>query len=110
MQKFIEEKIKAPKFEDFGGKIDQALADEGEEVFLNSCATCHGTYSEDESKETYPNMLVDVAEVGTDPKLATNHWIYPVKPWYDISWYGKRGTSRSSRSTGTWLRRSMASS
>lgn len=93
VQKFLEEKMKAPKFEDFGGKIDQALADKGEVVFNESCATCHGTYSEDESEETYPNALVDLAEIGTDPNLAKNHWIYPVTPWYEASWYGKQGTS-----------------
>ncbi len=93
VQKYLEEKIKVPKFEDFGGKINQALADKGEEVFSTACATCHGTYSEDESKETYPNILVDLAEIGTDPNLAKNHWIYPVNPWYEKSWYGKRGTS-----------------
>ncbi|HEY6877346.1 MAG TPA: hypothetical protein VI299_04970 [Polyangiales bacterium] len=91
VEKYLEEKIPTPKFEDFGkGKIDKALAAKGEQVFLQSCAFCHGTYSENDEDETYPNALVDIAEVGTDPKLATNHWIYPVESWYSKSWYAKQ--------------------
>ncbi|HEY6877914.1 MAG TPA: hypothetical protein VI299_07830 [Polyangiales bacterium] len=89
VQAFLHEKIKAPKFEDFGGKIDKALAAKGEPIFLEHCATCHGTYAENEEDETYPSALVDVDEVGTDPTLATNHWIYPVLPWFEKSWYVK---------------------
>ena len=100
VQKWIEQEINAPKYEDFGGVIDYDLAAEGEPVYLRNCAVCHGTYSEDESVETYPNMLVDLAEVGTDPYLATNNWIYPVKTWYDVSWYGTRGTSHIVETNG----------
>lgn len=100
LQKWIEEDIKAPKFEDFGGKIDHSLASEGEPVFLRNCAVCHGTYSENEEEETYPNYLVDLEEIGTDPYLARKNWIYPVKTWYDKSWYGKRGTSSIVKTNG----------
>lgn len=100
VQKFIEEKIRAPKFEDFGGKIDRSLAAVGEQIFLDNCSACHGTYSDDESEETYPNMIIHVDEVGTDPNLATNHWIYPVDPWYRVSWYGKLNRSTIVRTHG----------
>lgn len=100
LQKWIEEDVKAPKFEDFGGTIDYDLADSGKLVFLRTCAVCHGTYSENEEEETFPNFLVDLEEIGTDPYLATNNWIYPVKTWYDESWYGKRGTSTIAETNG----------
>ncbi|RLU00328.1 MAG: hypothetical protein D9N14_07505 [Ketobacter sp.] len=93
VQKWIEEEIEVPKYEDFGPPIDYNLASAGEPVFLRNCAVCHGTYSENDAEETYPNFLVDLEEVGTDPYLAQKNWIYPVKTWWDNSWYGKRGTS-----------------
>lgn len=100
VQKWLEQDIHAPRFEDFGGKIDHELAAAGKPVFLRTCAMCHGTYSDNESEETYPNLLVDLDEVGTDPYLATNNWIYPVKTWYDVSWYGNRGTSHIEKTHG----------
>lgn len=93
LQKWLEEDIEVPKFEDFGPRIDRTLANAGKPVFLRNCAVCHGTYSENEEEETYPNYLVDLEEIGTDPYLAKKNWIYPVKKWFDKSWYGKLGTS-----------------
>ncbi|MCG8316149.1 MAG: hypothetical protein MI976_23300 [Pseudomonadales bacterium] len=100
VQKWIEEEIEVPRYEDFGPRIDYDLASEGEPVFLRNCAVCHGTYSDNESEETYPNLLVDLEEIGTDPYLANKNWIYPVKSWWDDSWYGKRGTSSIVRTSG----------
>src|SRR5258708_37983135 len=45
--------------------IDQALAKQGEKLFNNTCAKCHGTYGE---KSTYPNKIIPLEEIGTDPK------------------------------------------
>jgi mono/diheme cytochrome c family protein len=39
----------------FPNSIDAALAETGEQVFLDTCATCHGTYGED---WTYPNVII----------------------------------------------------
>ncbi|HEY6881449.1 MAG TPA: hypothetical protein VI299_25665 [Polyangiales bacterium] len=90
VEKFLEDKVATPKYEDFGHKIDKALAAQGEKVFLEACAKCHGTYSANDADETYPNALVDLDEIGTEPTLATNHWIYPVDTWYSKSWYAKQ--------------------
>ncbi|HEY6877834.1 MAG TPA: hypothetical protein VI299_07430, partial [Polyangiales bacterium] len=92
VQAYIKEKIHAPKFEDFGGKIDKSLAAKGEQVFLENCATCHGTYGENEEDDSYPTALVDIDEVGTEPTKATNHWSYPIISWYEKSWYAKHDT------------------
>ena len=49
--------------------VDATLAKRGEAVFAETCAGCHGTYGD---KPTYPNKVVPLAEVGTDPKRFEN--------------------------------------
>lgn len=44
--------------------IDAAKADRGKAVFQDNCAKCHGTYGE---KWTYPNKIIPLDEIGTDP-------------------------------------------
>ena len=44
-------------------EIDRALAREGEAVFVQHCATCHGTYGPD---GRYPGRLVPIGKLGTD--------------------------------------------
>jgi len=53
--------LRAPQYE---GPIDEPLRREGETVFNNSCAHCHGTYGDN---ETYPNVRIPLDEIGTDP-------------------------------------------
>jgi mono/diheme cytochrome c family protein len=45
--------------------IDAPLAKKGQDVFEATCSRCHGTYGE---KWTYPNRIVPLKEIGTDPK------------------------------------------
>src|SRR5262249_39652749 len=47
--------------------IDQKKAAQGELVFKETCARCHGTYGPGGS---YPNKLVPFDEIGTDRALA----------------------------------------
>jgi RoxA-like, cytochrome c-like len=54
--------IEAPKYP---LTIDRTLAAKGEELFKAECARCHGTYGD---KWTYPNKIVPLDEIGTDPK------------------------------------------
>lgn len=44
--------------------IDRAQVQAGEKIFVQTCARCHGTYGE---KWTYPNKVVPLDEIGTDP-------------------------------------------
>jgi hypothetical protein len=44
--------------------IDRDLAHTGEAVFKENCARCHGTCG---PGGTYPNKIVPLAEIGTDP-------------------------------------------
>lgn len=74
----------------YPGKIDKALSARGARVFANRCASCHGTYGE---KEDYPNLLVHVDEVGTDPALALSAqaaFDAQVRG-YNESWFGQGG-------------------
>ncbi len=47
--------------------IDQALAADGARVFTRECKECHGRYGQGGH---YPNKLVALDEVGTDPAMA----------------------------------------
>jgi mono/diheme cytochrome c family protein len=79
--------IKPPKFP---GTIDQGLAARGEDVFVNNCSTCHGTYG---AQPTYPNVIIPFSEVGTDSSLAMGHWMAPAVDWYAASWYSREKQS-----------------
>ncbi|MEX0979261.1 MAG: cytochrome c [Pirellulales bacterium] len=78
------ESLEAPKYP---FAIDQTLATKGEAVFNNLCADCHGTYG---AKETYPNKIVPIEEVGTDPvrlsSLTPEH-----RAGYGKSWFADFG-------------------
>ncbi|HZU36782.1 MAG TPA: hypothetical protein VFA18_12765 [Gemmataceae bacterium] len=62
--------------------IDRKLAERGKDLFVKNCARCHGTYGE---HWTYPNKIVPLNTIGTDPLLSealTGHNIdYVNKTW-----------------------------
>lgn len=45
--------------------IDRGSADRGAAVFKEHCVRCHGSYGD---RPTYPNKIVPLAEIGTDPR------------------------------------------
>jgi hypothetical protein len=51
----------------FPGEIDTALAAEGQSVFEANCASCHGTYGR---RPSYPNLVIPLDQIGTDPLYA----------------------------------------
>lgn len=64
--------------------VDPMLVEKGAEVFLFHCQKCHGSYGDE---ETYPNLLVNLDVVGTDPVYAEE--IYnrtPFNNWFAESW------------------------
>ncbi len=67
--------------------FDAALAQRGEAVFAAHCAECHGHYG---SQPDYPNKIVPLAELGTDPvrlgALSPAH-----REAYGQSWFGHFG-------------------
>jgi len=47
--------------------IDASLARRGEKAFEENCTRCHGTYGDNSS---YPNLVIPLDVVGTDPEYA----------------------------------------
>ena len=72
----------------YPGQIDQRLAATGKSIFEDMCSDCHGTYGDEES---YPNKVVAVDEIGTDPWLAKSNSFYygPSLDWFEKSFYGE---------------------
>jgi mono/diheme cytochrome c family protein len=56
--------IESPKYP---FSIDTSVAARGEAVFATHCAKCHGSYG---PNGTYPNKIVPLEKIGTDPTLA----------------------------------------
>jgi mono/diheme cytochrome c family protein len=79
--------------------IDRALAARGEAIFTKTCARCHGTYGED---WTYPNKIVPLHEIGTDPARYRGITA-KFGSYYDQSWFGQTekngGTAYSAKAT-----------
>ena len=70
--------------------IDSELVTLGETVFSRDCAMCHGTYSANEAEETYPNLLIPLDIIGTDPAVANAGVVHTPElvDWYNQSFYG----------------------
>ena len=66
--------------------IDHDLADAGRDVFNETCARCHGTYGESPS---YPNRIVPLDVIGTDPTRA-EAGSEPLIAHYNSTWFGER--------------------
>ncbi len=78
--------IEAPKYP---FDIDATKAAEGEGLFNINCAGCHGSYGQN---ETYPNKLIALTKIGTDPHLS-NYYTEPsteadfFKNWFNTGWF-----------------------
>jgi len=70
--------------------INEELAAEGEPIFVEHCTPCHGTYSENEEEETYPNLLIPLSIIETDSVVANGGVIHAPElvEWYNASFYG----------------------
>lgn len=71
---------------DWPWDIDSSLAARGRIVYQETCARCHGA-----DDEEYPNELVDLDEVATDPLLAegASYFSPPLVDWFNRSFYGQ---------------------
>jgi mono/diheme cytochrome c family protein len=70
--------------------VDQALAGTGKNVFERDCAGCHGSYGAREEDDTYPNLLIPLDAIGTDPAVANAGVVHSPElvEWYNGSFYG----------------------
>lgn len=66
--------------------INQDLAAKGKLIFENNCSKCHGTYGKN---EFYPNKIVHLDEVKTDPYYALYALQSPANGWYNKSWFSQ---------------------
>ena len=84
--------LEAPKYP---LAIDKPLAAKGQAVFAESCAKCHGTYGD---TPTYPNKVIPLAKIGTDPKRFEN--ITPAfGKAYNASWFAQEPGLKPLRDT-----------
>lgn len=74
--------LKPPKYP---FPIDAARAARGEAVFVKTCAKCHGTYGPDGH---YPNTIVELKVIGTDPARALGISDRSVAH-YNATWFGE---------------------
>ena len=68
----------------YPGEVKEELAREGELLFTDKCAGCHGTYGEE---ETYPNKVIHLDVVGTDRLYADYIRQSGIVDWYNRSWF-----------------------
>ncbi len=68
--------------------VDQTLAERGRKVFVSTCERCHGSYGADAA---YPNRVIGLPKVGTDPALANAAYKDSDRfiRWYNRSFYGE---------------------
>ncbi len=71
--------------------VDADLAARGHELFSSNCAWCHGTYAAQDEDDTYPNLLIPLGLIGTDPVVAEAGVVHSPElvDWYNGSFYGQ---------------------
>lgn len=73
--------------------VEDGLAARGARVFEAHCSECHGSYGE---APTYPNRVVALDVVGTDPAYARQAHDESDRfmAWFNRSWYGETAQAR----------------
>ncbi len=75
------ESLEAP---DYPYPVDKGLVNEGKQIFDIECSKCHGKYGDNES---YPNKIIPLAKIKTDPAYAVYATESPLNEWYKKSWF-----------------------
>lgn len=68
----------------YPNKIDIQKAKRGKKIFIKKCQGCHGSY---DAPETYPNKVVGLDLIGTDPLYASYAQDSKITEWYNKSWF-----------------------
>ena len=81
--------LRAPEYK---RPVNAAMAREGKAIFRTTCSGCHGAYADDpkdDASDTYPNLLIPLDVIGTDPAVAQTPLQNPeLVDWYNGSFYG----------------------
>ncbi len=75
--------VAAPRFP---FAVDDKLAAQGRTIFNDTCSRCHGTYGEGGK---YPNKIVPLDTIGTDPLLARSLSLAKTIDFYNKSWFAQ---------------------
>ncbi|MBU2946455.1 c-type cytochrome [Zobellia uliginosa] len=86
-------------------EIDDDRAAQGKPIFEENCVKCHGSYGDDES---YPNLLVSLKTIGTDPALSdlyttpsnVNDYFLD---WFNTGWFGTGSAGLEFNAEGGYL-------
>jgi mono/diheme cytochrome c family protein len=82
----IEEFVHGTEAPKYPFAVDAGLAARGKELFADQCARCHGSYG---PEGKYPNKIVPLETIGTDPVLADAISERNVDH-YNRSWFAKQ--------------------
>jgi mono/diheme cytochrome c family protein len=66
--------------------VNADLVAQGEALFTEHCAGCHGTYG---AEETYPNKIVHLDVIQTDSLYANYIANSGIVDWYNRSWFAR---------------------
>lgn len=89
----------------YPNSINSEKADSGKVIFETHCSKCHGTYGEE---ETYPNLLVALNTIGTDPALS-DRYSGPSQindyflDWFNNGWFGTDENSLKFEAEGGYV-------
>jgi len=81
----IQEYLKSLKPPKYPFPVETVRAERGGAVFAANCAKCHGTYG---PEATYPNRVVELKIIGTDPARALGISKKSVEH-YNATWFGE---------------------
>ena len=71
--------------------INEEIAKQGEPIFEENCASCHGTYG---AQWTYPEIIVPLEEVGVDEQMAVRMYEAELfHDWVERSFFGQRSSA-----------------
>ncbi len=76
--------------------IDKKLAGEGQKVFEKTCAGCHGTYG---ANGKYPNKIVPLEVVNTDPIRVTG-LTKEFREYFNKTWFAQNSSHAEEAPTG----------
>ena len=74
-------------------EVDTTLAERGEGIFVDNCAGCHGTYGESDDEDTYPNLIIPLDVIETDPTFAAyDENVASLEDWFGKTFFARYST------------------